>query len=243
MNITFGICVSPNHNHDWLENLIDSIHSQEYDAIEYEIILEHDDSEKPGCISAKKNNIAKKATYGTLCIMNDNMLLDKNWYTGIKRFGQQWNILCNPVYTAEGTRHVSWNVNPFYMHHAIRQDSGKYIPMLMNVAPHENEAAYVNGLPYDVGDLSHIQYIGGAYILCRKSVIEAVPFNEDIVYGMGVGEDVEWSYRLNKAGYTFRFNPYSECKIQRPNRWTVPVMPDEFVTVLRDIFGSSNSVE
>lgn len=254
MNITFGIIVGPGYNSEYVTNLLNSILDQNIDRFEIIMIgqnidewkdynknikvIPFDESQKAGWITRKKNIVAQNAMYENVCILHDNFLLHKGWYDGVKKCPDNWNILMNEILTLEGNRHVSWNVSPFFMQKLIETDRALYIPMLMNEAPHENGPQYINGLPYDVDDLSHIQYIGGGFIFCKRSVLLDVPLNEDMVYSQPPGEDVEWSLRLSEAGYTYRFNPYSQSSTQRPNRWHVYQMPSDFVSALRKYYGS-----
>lgn len=108
--ITFGICVGPDYNEQWLSNLIESIVSQ--DIPEYEIILacnkpksndlvditsqkrligwtwSHPKKinvvEADGWLPHKKNLIAKSAKYDILCIVHDYYVLDEDWYEGVR---------------------------------------------------------------------------------------------------------------------------------------------------------------
>ena len=90
--ISFAVCVGPNFDNQWLDALIESIRAQ--NVPEYEIILAFDanhqvslDKEKDlsviyvdGWLPQKKNAIARKAKYETLCIVHDYYLFDDDWY-------------------------------------------------------------------------------------------------------------------------------------------------------------------
>lgn len=108
--ISFGICVGPNFNDEWLTNLINSIIDQKIP--EYEILLvcnkpktnelvdvanqkrlidwtwTHPNIirvlESDGWLPHKKNLIAKESKHAILCIVHDYYLFDEHWYEGVK---------------------------------------------------------------------------------------------------------------------------------------------------------------
>lgn len=256
MKISYGVCVSPNYNEEWLHNLVTSIETQNH-VDEWEIILigeidklrdhdltyvEFDDSERPGHITKKKNILARVARYENLCLMHDYMKLDSSWFEGVVKTDinhPNWKVMLNPVITKEGDPSASWIVDPDIMQSVINMNSEYYTSLLMKNAQGENAAKYVAGLPYNVDDLSHIQYVPGGFFLVKTQVLLDHPFDETLVWGMSLGEDVEWSRRLRHAGIRFTPNSLSDTRIQKPNKWHCRNMPQEFIGVLREIYGSS----
>jgi hypothetical protein len=268
INISYGICVGKTHDKDMLKNLIISILKQDIDFFEilligedleewnkfdnYIRVIPFDESVKPGWITKKKNILAQESKYHNVCIMHDYYLLSNHWIEGVrtcsmkvnnwKNHYQGWDILVCEALTKELHRHSAWNVSPKRMQEVIDTNPDLYVPMLMAAAPHENGPQYVNGLPYTVQDLTHIQYISGGFIFCKKDVLLDVPLNESMIWGDAPGEDVEWSERLSQKGYLYTFNPYSRVSCQKPNKWRVFQMPNEFVEVLRGYYGTKTRV-
>ena len=108
--ISFGICIGPDYNSEWLDNLITSIIRQ--NIPEYEILLVCNKEspsvlinvanqkrlidwtwlhpqkirvlETSGWLPQKKNLIAREAKYDFLCIVHDYYLFDEWWYDGVK---------------------------------------------------------------------------------------------------------------------------------------------------------------
>lgn len=255
MNISYGICVGKNHNTEYMGNLIRSIRNQNNDKYEILLIGENlnqyaaddveilffDESERSGWITKKKNILAKYSRYDIVCILHDYILLDDNWLNGVRKATEEignWNVLLNEVVTFEGTRHSDWQVSPFRMEELINKNPKLYVPMLMNVAPHENHPKYICGLPYDVTDLTHVQYISGGIIFCKRELFTEVPMNENMIWGDAPGEDVEWSERLSKKSYLYNFNRYSKVHLQKSGKWKMYQMPNEFVIALREYYGS-----
>lgn len=264
MKISFGICLGPKYNEEWFIRLVNSIANQykgkpkDYEVIVIggyhdiiskdvqallgtEIIhIAFDEFTKPGHITKKKNILADMAYFENLVIVHDYFKFSDGWLNGVIAYNNMypnWKVLMNRVENLEGTRHGDWTVNPNRMQEVIDTNPEFYTNMLMKVAPHENAAKYVAGLPYGVNDLSHIQYISGGYIFCKAEVIQKYPLDENRSWGQE--EDVEWSERLNKAGILFHFNPYSVTTIQKPSKWYMSQMPYEFITALRNHYGST----
>ena len=64
-----------------------------------------------GWISKKKNLIVQKAQYENICFLNDRLLLDKNWYKGIKKWGNCFeHITCPQLHGEE--RVMDWVDQP-----------------------------------------------------------------------------------------------------------------------------------
>lgn len=252
MDISYGICVSPEHNPQYLIKLLSSIYLNHLDSRDsFEIILIGDDklnnyllekteiisfdeTQKPGWITKKKNIIAQVAKHDTLCILHDYYELGKEWLSGVNTYtifdNPDWFILMNRVLNKEGTRGADWLVSPKYMEKILTDETEN---ILMSVAPHENHAKYVCGLPYNESTLSHIQYISGGYFLCRKEVLLNVPFDEKLAWGDA--EDVEWSFRVLKQ-YQIEYNYYSTIHIQKPKKWEVFEMPPSIVEKLKECY-------
>lgn len=238
MNITYGICVG--ENSPYLDTLVDSIHMmyKMYNMIQYhgtkpkyEIIK----AEGPDWLPAKKNRIADQAQYPNLCIVHDYYKFSPFWFESTLYFDQTnfWDIAACRVFTNEGKRSADWMIDPFVIDDAIvlypqLQD------ILLNCAPHENGARFVNALPYHVNDLTKFQYISGGYILCKTDVLRNTRFNESMLPGSP--EDVEWSERVLATGAILKFNPTGNMHIQKPNKWAVTEMPMEAVEILRKLY-------
>ena len=250
MNITFGIVVGPNYEKQIVRNLIDSIHSQQFNGNQYEIIvcgnyeeegisvIPFDENIKKGWITRKKNLLAKAAKYDILCIVHDYYLFDKEWYQGLLEYNSQntdWDVLCNRILRLEGDRHSDWLVNQKYMDQLLAKhpDLGRE---LMAVAASENNGPrWVCGLPYDEKELWPIQYVSGGYILARTDVLRKVPLDER--YGWGEApEDIIWSGEVIDHGYKISFNPYSLVTLQKPRKWHVNQMTDRSVMLLKEMF-------
>jgi hypothetical protein len=255
--ITYGICLGVGYDNNIVQKLIDSIEYQDHKDMFYEIliigdykndliltnhsrVIPFDETIRKGWITKKKNILAKEASYHMLCLVHDYYLFADGWTDGLIAYNQHnpdWDVLMNKVYRFEGDRHSDWLVNQKYMDQLIQQHPETQ-HQLISVAPkEENGARWVCGLPYDVQDLSHIQYISGGYILVKTDVLRAFPFDESLCWGQGA-EDILWSETLIDNNIRFNFNPYNSVSVQKPKKWLVYQMPDICVDYLRGMFNN-----
>lgn len=252
MNWSIGVCVNKDTIQDNVWAIIDYATQFQIECIiigegAYETyrwlpyvrtIPFHEGAKPKGWITRKKNILAQAASYENLCIVHDYYKFDDEWAYSMREFDYQnphWRVMSNQIYTSENYRHSDWIVNPDRMQQVIDSNSNFGV-LLEAAAPHENAPKYVCGVPDDVGDLTHIQYISGGYIVCKRRVLLENPFNQDLCWGDA--EDVEWSRRLNDQGILFHFNPTAIVDVMKPNKWRVTKMPMECVEILREYYGS-----
>jgi len=195
---TFGIITKGDRN-DWMDEMIVAIRAQKIP--EFEIIVcgtyfdrnEKDfkyipffDRDEKGWITKKKNLIAREAKYENLCILHDRIVLDKNWFTGIKKYGNAFDILCNrQTLRGNGIRAGDWLT---YGYGTLNSPYG------------------ISELRYN--DWDEYVYMGGQVSILKKSIWEECPWNETLYWGE---EDVELSFRFRDVGYLIRFNEFSSC--------------------------------
>ena len=210
MNFTFGI-VTNGKEYAYLNNCIESIHNQK--IRNYEIIIvgnvdknkifnknkinfiHFDENIKPGWITRKKNIITKESTYENIVYMHDYLTLDKKWYKGFTRFGDDYEIAMNKILNPDKSRYRDWTLWPH---------NDCFVDEIIN----DNACL----IPYSVSNLSEYMYISGAYWVAKKQIMEKFPLNEELTWGEG--EDVEWSKRV-RGTYMFKLNKYSKIKLQK----------------------------
>lgn len=209
---TFGI-ITKGERDDWLEEIIKSIKDQKIPN--YEIIIcgtyrdrkeknfkyipffERDDR---AWITKKKNLIAKEAKYENICIIHDRIVFDKNWFVGMKKYGNCFDVLCNQqTLKDKGIRTGDW----------LTYGYGKL------------------GSPYGISQLRYNDwdyyiYMGGQLSILKKSIWEVCPWNETLYWGE---EDVELSFRFRDLGHLIRFNEYSKCTALA---WRFGIIPTKY---------------
>lgn len=264
MNITFGICVSPETDSNLLWQQLNSIMNLAESLKYSEIILagilsEHNmrmiepftlgicpikllpyegPKDKPGHITKKKNMIADVAFYDTIIMMHDYYELPHHLPYHIPK-DKDWKVFIPPIFTKEHKRHSDWIVNPNALQAYLNAFPEK-ADDLMAAAPHENAPRYVCGLPYHITDFSRIQYVSGGFFIIKTEVLREIRFDETLYWGDA--EDVEWSERL-VAKYELRnipnahVAPAPSIKVLKPNKWAVTTMPDNVIEGLRNYYG------
>jgi len=235
LDITYGICVGSDPQ--YLSQTLDSIYSQYTSMNEpkgnFEILLAANPDQ---WITTKKNWIASKAKYDTLVILHDYYQLHPGWLVGLNAFDEetpQWKVCTNQILTLEGKRHTDWMMNPWHMAKAINQRP-ELARILMAANPKENGPEFINALPYDCEDFTHLQYISGGYIICRKHILRDRPFNETFLPGSA--EDIDWSERVFfNSDNAPHFNRYSMAQTLKPGKWAVTQIPEEGLQIMREV--------
>ena len=267
MKWTFGICISPDTNPGYLNQLVNSIWDECANYfLQTQIILigglneytgrlifggdnplmdsrvdyiPFNENNKKGWITAKKNIIAKCAEHKNLCILHDYYKIERGFAQAIDDFD---------------TKTPDWKIivpriqtnkgdrhSDWLLDSDVLESVIRKIPRigerLMEVAPHENASKYVCGLPYDETRLRGLQYISGGAIICKSDVILDVPLPENLVWGEK--EDIEWSKDvMNKNYYKQLYMvPEAVLSVQKPNKWAVTQMPDDVVQELVRMYG------
>src|ERR1039457_3982189 len=67
-----------------------------------------DESQKPAWITRKKNIGIHEAQFENLVIMHDYLALGNEWYECWLKFGNDFDIATNLIFTMEGKRHSDW---------------------------------------------------------------------------------------------------------------------------------------
>lgn len=193
---TFGI-ITKGERDDWLEEIISSIRAQKIPNFEIIICgtyrnrkeknfkyIPFFDRDARGWITKKKNLIAREAKYENICIVHDRIVFDKDWFSGMKKYGNCFDVLCNEQ-TFQGKRAGDWLTyggNPL------------------------NSPYGISELHYS--DWDKFVYMGGQLSILKKSVWGKCRWNETLYWGE---EDVELSFRFRDNGFLIRFNERSKC--------------------------------
>ncbi|GIU68970.1 MAG: hypothetical protein KatS3mg002_0206 [Candidatus Woesearchaeota archaeon] len=159
--------------------------------VKYIYFMEKDDK---GWITKKKNIICENAKYENLFVMHDRIKLHNNWFSGMKKYGNNWEIL-SCIILHNGKRTYDW-LSLKYPLEDIR--SKCYL-----------------GSHLDYSDWDKWIYIDGGMIIMKKYVWEKVPWENARYYAEA--EDSKLSQDQVRYGFLIRFNPYSTCESFRFN--------------------------
>ena len=224
MEFSFGIIT--NNNYSCLEKIIESINNQKIEKYEIIIVgarkkkylkqnnisfIEFDETQHTdlpiehkkyrGWITRKKNIITENAKYENIVFMHDYVILDKNWYKGYLKYGNNFDIIINKIKNTDNTRFRDWTINLKLLEKVIK-------PKLLNKLKKKR----VFLLDYDNNNkiLQKYIYYSGTYWIAKKHVMEKFPLNEKKLHRQG--EDCEWSDRVRNK-YEFKFNKHSICRL------------------------------
>ena len=189
---TFGIITVGKRN-EWVRKFISSVREQNIPHYEIIIVGTWNDPEvdkkdityihftqkdDKGWITKKKNIAFKKAKYNNVLILHDRFYLDKNWYSGIKKYGNSWDGIFFPIIDKNGKEYVHWSV----WGHGL-------LPI-----------GYA-----DIRDWGEDYYAGGTFMAIKKSAWIYAPLNEKLFWNDQ--EDSEHGLRFTKNGFIIRACP------------------------------------
>lgn len=201
---TFGIITNGKRG-DWVQQIIKSVRQQKIPHFEIIICgtytgkvgkdiiyIPFNKRDDKGWITKKKNLIVQKARYENICMLHDRMVLDKNWYKGIKKWGNCFeNLGC--VQTYNGSRVNDWIASHFFVENRER-DKFSF-------------ESYVNYPDW----YESVWFLGQLNIFKKYIVVKNnLWWNENLYYGQR--EDYDFSKRLNKSGFIHRFNNLSKVE-------------------------------
>jgi len=161
-------------------------------------IIDFNENIKSKWITKKKNIITQNATYDNIVYSHDYILYDKDWYLGWKEFGENYDACMNRIINVDGSRFRDWTI---FDDHEFK-DAALYSGY--------NKKTRENLLPYDEAALNRYQYFSGTYWVAKKSIMQEIPQDENLVWGQG--EDLVWANSF-KRKYKFSMNAKSTVKI------------------------------
>ena len=163
-----------------------------YDDLENINYIPFDESIKWGWITKKKNIITDSAKYENIVYMHDYIALEKNWYEGYLKFGDDWDVCLNVLNNIEGQR---------WLDLLLRHESGYHM-----MVPFDYIYIHRDGL-----------YVSGAYWIAKKEFMEKFPIKEE--FGWNEPSDIEWTDRwLYNHNYKFKMNELSSCRVCKENK-------------------------
>ncbi|HCH59293.1 MAG TPA: hypothetical protein DEV73_01610 [Candidatus Zambryskibacteria bacterium] len=203
---TFGI-ITDGKRRDWMEEIIASIRAQRIPQYEIIVCGTYYDREEPDFIyipfnqrrdkkwiTRQKNLICERAKYENICILHNRLVLDKNWYSGMKKWGNCFEVLnVKQIQQNTGLLGNHWEYNYFLLYKKKSRFFNKII--LQFTATLDPRDWYESIVMY------------GQSIVCKKHIYLEHKQNEALYWDWA--EDHSFSFELINAGYIMRHNPYS----------------------------------
>ncbi len=145
-------------------------------------------------VTSQRNRICSVARYENILIISDDIILNEDWFEGMKRFGNYFDCLGCRQLTPEGIRAGDWCTG------------GGPIGTLWKI-----------GL-LDYADQDIYGYVSGNLLVIKKSVWEENKWNEELYttqkyvpLSKWIAEDIEFCHRLTNNGFLIKVNTYSSC--------------------------------
>lgn len=215
---TFGI-VTNGKRPEWLQESIESIRRQ--GVPDYEIlvvgprqhlmtgggdlrVIDFTEKDELGWISRKKNLIAGSAQHENLAIMHDRIVLDQNWYEGMRAYGNYFWLLGVPVESSEGHgRNVDW----------VRYDGHRGVRQLTEIEL------------LDYEDWDPFVFVNGGFLVTKRSCWTQIALDERLFWQQN--EDVWFSRAFIAQGWLPRMNPFAKAwsKTFYPTRIALHLRP------------------
>lgn len=183
-----------------LHSLIESIRhqtvKQEYEIIvcgpdhpsliapDIRLININDRFPSKGWITEKKNLIVRSANFDNICVVHNRYYFDTNFLKGMDDFGYDYSLIVCEQKDVSGSRFPDW--------------------VTLGSLWNWTQAAVMEPMDY-----SPFAFINGGLIIAKKSILEAIPWNNLIFWNQG--EDVELSRRFFSNGLVARFNKKSKA--------------------------------
>jgi len=232
MDFTFGIITGGNAD-NFISKIVVSIEEQEIPNYEIIIVgntnisgnnisvIKFDENIKRIWITKKKNLICEKAKYENVVLLHDYVCLDKDWYKGFLKFGDNFQYCITKIKTIDGKRFRDFTLFPYGLE-PLFQDNCLF--------PYLYEPS---------NDIKKLMYISGAYYIIKKNIALTYPLNENLCWGNG--EDAEISQRLATNNIHIVCNSYSSTSLLKDKdkcHWEIELTDEQ----LKQLEGFSKNI-
>jgi hypothetical protein len=156
---------------------------EKFEGIEEIKLVKTPEDAHGGLLAKLRNNAAEKVQYKIIVFADDDLIFGKNWGLRLCEYSNQhdWDVLGHRVLLPNGGRY--WDRCTYNPHSLIDYDAESYRGTL---------------------------YQSGAFWIIKKRVYDVEKWDSSIGYyadrGGGINEDVEYSLRLQRKGFTISFD-------------------------------------
>jgi GT2 family glycosyltransferase len=106
----YSFCIITDNNEPKkLQREIASIHALKLPA--YEINIVEDSTPPLGRISELRNKVCRMARYDHLIIADDDIFFHKDFYRGLQKYGEDYDVLSCRILNPDGSRFYDWKVH------------------------------------------------------------------------------------------------------------------------------------
>lgn len=95
---------------DKLDTLIASIEQQHFDGVEVIVVR---DEKHEGRLGALRNTGCRRARYEHIIVLDDDMILHSDFLPGLKKYGEDYDVLSCRIVNPDYTRYWDWKAHQF----------------------------------------------------------------------------------------------------------------------------------
>lgn len=222
MEFSFGIITSP-QTCEFIQKIVDSIvfenipkyeiiivGGEDYYKHENLTVIPFDDSIKSMWITKKKNLITGVAKFENIVYLHDYIQIDRNWYNGFLKFGNNFDVCMTQIKNTDGSRFRDWTL----CHEDIILPNAEYL------------------IPYNMTHLNKLMYISGAYWVAKKKFMEKYPLDEVLCWGQS--EDIVWSRHI-RNNINFSMNVDSSVSLLKWKSPAFNISSENTINMLNNI--------
>ena len=149
------------------------------DGLDRVRVVQAPDAARGGRLGEMRNRLTEQARFDHLVVADDDLVFLADFYDGLLRFGEDYEVQCVRLLNPDGTRYWDWST--------FGGPRGHVLLSYAETDPHV--------------------YVTGGLCIMKTSVARRLKWDEGI--GYYEGEDIEFSFRLRAAGISIKFNSHS----------------------------------
>jgi GT2 family glycosyltransferase len=134
---------------------------------------------RSGRLGELRNRLVERAQYDHIIVADDDMVFHDDFYRGLLAYGEDYDVLCVKLLNVDKSRYYDWATIGGSRGHVL--------------------------LDYDETDSG--VYVTGGLCIMKAYVADQVKWDETL--GFYQQEDIDFSVRLKKAGFTIKFCRFS----------------------------------
>ena len=205
----FTFCIITNGTRlDVLEEEIESIHALQIPRYEILVcgdvpagldrvhLVEAVDAARKGRLGEMRNKAKALAHFDHLVISDDDFVFHADFYTGLLKFGYDYDVLCARILNRDGTRYWDWAVHD-------TSNAGQHL--------------------LDYSETSPNVYVTGGLANMKAAVSERCHWDDR--RGFYQKEDVDFSERLHQAGFRIQCCPLATTTHNDPRYTNIGNVP------------------
>lgn len=102
------VIITDSQEPEKLAKAVDSIRALKVPGAELFVV---EDKHKTGKLGALRNAGCRKADNGILVVSDDDIYFAPDWYEGLQKHGDEWDVLSCKILNPDGTRYWDWKIN------------------------------------------------------------------------------------------------------------------------------------